>query len=473
VNVVTALRDALQEPNPQRSEQRVHEIVAREIDTLAPRTRVRSTGYFNHSWAPDLIVERDDAERGIFLRFDVHEPAFVDDLEYLASESPLFLDISAANPFSSAAPQDDGQRFDVGDAVRSRREAGVMVTEAPAIERLTALVEHDKDLRVATREVVVGGHGFIDTSAVERFAGGWRFATESVAHADAHALREALDQVEEYLAPASSLDLESELRTKWIAAGQPAELFPGREAWVLANRTPRDIARVVMSMIEANETVTEERWRDLTSSVSASAVGHELSKIGRKHVGGVVNDFVRAGLGLWTAQYAYVPPLDAESMERFEWSVGGYSIGINLGSRIAYFSDIGEKWSRVPRTEALPLAAARLPSLRTSDVRGAGLVTVEENIRETLRVSARVSLADRLEQLVTNEQDYAFRAARLETLDIRIPSSDATAHIDFHRSVVRTSKSIPLRAFVMLCARFVAALTLEELTDLEKLLQVE
>jgi hypothetical protein len=55
---------------------------------------VRSTGYFNHSWAPDLVISsRDRAERGVFLRFNVRDATFADDLRYL-SEGDQFFSIS-------------------------------------------------------------------------------------------------------------------------------------------------------------------------------------------------------------------------------------------------------------------------------------------------------------------------------------------------------------------------------------------
>jgi hypothetical protein len=154
-------------------------------------------------------------------------------------------------------------------------------------------------------------------------------------------------------------------------------------------------------------------------------------------------------------------------MERFDWSFGDYSLALNLISRRAYFTDIGKKWSRVPRANVLPEARTRLPTLQTSDVRGAGIVTVEENITQTLRPSSTMTLAERLEQLLGHEDDFAFRAARLETLEVRVPGTHATAHIDFHRSVVRTDVPVSLRSYSLLCGRFVAGLRDDEIKELQ------
>jgi hypothetical protein len=468
VSVTEALHDALQEPNARESQRRVHDIVAKRIDALTPQSRVRTTGYFNHAWAPDfVVVSGDEPERAVFLRFDVRDPTFADDLEHLSYVEPVFVDISAANPYSTVpliAATDGG--FNLERALRASDHA-VLVTDVSAIDAFDAQIQNDRDVKTATQQVVVGGRGVVDEPAAERIANSWRSASDATTDADSLALRSALDQVEQYLSRIASIDLETTLRARWIAAGQPADTFPGSEDWTIADRSPWEIARLVVSLVDRSEAVRPRQWRDIASAVSASALGNELYRIGEYREGGAVNELVAAGLDLWTAQYAYVPPLPSDSLERFDWSFGDYSLSLNLISHRAYFTDIGAKWNRVPRANVLPEVRERLRTLSTNDVRGAGILTTEENITQTLRPSSKVPLAQRLAQLLEAEADFAFRAARLETLDVRVPGTAAMAHIDFRRSVVRTSDSVPLRTLALLCARFVAGLRDEELIELE------
>jgi hypothetical protein len=283
-------------------------------------------------------------------------------------------------------------------------------------------------------------------------------------------LREALDNVETYLTRLASLDLETTLRARWIAAGQSAEAFPGREDWKLDDREPWELARLVLSLVGGGGSVPPERWREIAEAVTISALGHELYKIGKYHEGGRVNDLAHAGSAVWKAQFAYVPPLPSDSIERFDWSLGDYSIGLNLISHRAYFTDIGAKWNRVPRANALPSARDRLPTLDTSDVRGAGVITTEESITQVLRPTSTMSFAQRLEHLLGEEEQSSFRAPRLESLELRVPGTAASAHVDFHRMVVRTSEAVPLRTYALLCARYVAGLGSDEIQELEDLL---
>ena len=465
MSLVDSVRDALRLPEAHESQGQVHEVVARRFAELTPGASVRTTGYFNHSWAPDLVVaSRDQQDRWVYLRFDVRDPSFSDDLRYLSVGRPVFVDLLAANPDETAR---EGGHFDLEAAVATHQDQDVLVTEVAAIERFDDLVQANRSVQAATKQIVLGGHGVIDEPAATDIVASWAKATSAVAGAKVDALREALDDVENYLSRVASLDLESGLRTDWIAAGQSAESFPGREDWELTDRPPWEIARVVLALVHDGAIVPDGRWAEIARTISVGDLGHELYQLGEHFEGAAVNDLARAGLKYWTAQYAYVPPLESDSIERFNWSLGGYSLAVNLINRIAYFTDAGRKWSRKPRAP-LPEAQPRMELLRRSEVLGVGITTTEETMSMELRPTATMALGQRLEQVVGQGGDAAWRAARINSIDLQVAGTSSVAHIDFGRSVVRTTAPIPLRTYVLLLAEYVAGLEPEELNALTR-----
>lgn len=467
MTVVDAVRDALGEPQPSVSQDRVHTIVARQLQELAKNSSVTTTGYFNHAWAPDLIVSSSDQpDRGVFLRFDVRHAAFADDLEFLSYGSSMFIDLQAANPdVGNGAEPEDG--FNLNEALATQDGEPILVTEVPAIDTLDNMVREKRDRREATEQVVIGGKGIVDANAADSIASNWDEAVQAVETGNSGGLRQALDEVEEYLGRVASLDLETGLRARWIAAGHTAEAFPGREEWELSDRAPWELARLALALIDAEAEPTSEQWRAVTSQISASALGHELYRLDKRREGERVTAMVRAGLAGWTAQSAYVPPLDSDSMERFYWMVGSYSLSVNLASRVAYFTDIPNKWNRVPRNYNLPIAEARLDTLASADVTGVGVVTSEEEMSHSLRPTAHEPVADRLRQLLSGDGDPAWSAARIKSMELRVPGTSAVASIDYERSVVRTSDPIPLLSFALLCGQYLAGLNEDELQELD------
>ena len=469
MSLVETIHDALGIQAPEESQQRIQEAVARRLDELSPGAAIKRTGYFNHSWVPDLVVKwREKEDRPVYLRLDVRDPSFDEDLGYLAEERPFFLDLVDRAPENA----NGDHSFDLTKALAKGGRDHVLVSEVTAVDRMENGVEKEADAKKATRQVVVGGRGLLDDSAADSIMRSWSQASEAADNADGAPLRSALDSVEQFLDRVASLDLETDLRSKWVAAGHDANAFPGREDWQLDDRGPREIAELVASLVEAGEDVARDQWSAIAQAISLTSLGSELASIGRIGAGSRVNALVRAALPYWTAQYAYFPAFDSDSMTgAFDWSYGRYAFAINLVRRQAFFTDNGRKWANVKKPDSLPDARGRIDALDRGSVLGAGIVTPDEQISHELRATATATLAEKLGPFIKNEPSW--QSARLKSLDLKVPGTDLKARIDFSRDVLSADASIPLRTMVLLVAEFGSALTDEELEALKELLPAE
>lgn len=470
MSLAEAVSEALRISAPSESQQRVHEVVARQLDSISPGAEVKSTEYFNHAWVPDLVVAgRDGEARDVFLRFQVRDESFDDDLEHLADRKPLFLDISKRTQLADNAPAAD---FDLSRALEARGPAseGVLVTEVEAIDKFDSSVREYQPAAVATKEVVVGGRGIVDPSAATSIVASWREAREAASDASSDRLRTALNDVEVFLDRVSSLDLEADLRGTWVAAGHDAESFPGSEEWRLQDRSPQEIAELVGSLLRQGRPISKQQWSDIGEATSASSLGHELSRLKQMYVGGLVNDLVGCNLTRWTAKYAYVPTLNSDSLtDSFVWSLGEYALALNMVRRTAYFTDIGIKWNRMQKAEALPEIRDRIQDFGDRDVLGVGVETPEENVSHELRSTATRTLAEHVQPLVDSASGW--RTARLQWLELRVPGTELMATVDFRRNVVRAEASIPIETFALLLGRYVVALGQDEMEQLSESLR--
>jgi hypothetical protein len=154
-------------------------------------------------------------------------------------------------------------------------------------------------------------------------------------------------------------------------------------------------------------------------------------------------------------------------LEKFDWSIGRYSFGINMSRCMAYLTDRGRKWNTVKHAGDMPNVHKYLEHLGDdARILSAGIQTSEEDMSVALRSTATHTLKERVVQYIADQEDAAWKQARITQLEVRVPGVAAEAAIDFHRGVISTNKSVSLRTFVELTARYVARLTDEEVAEL-------
>jgi hypothetical protein len=463
-----ALRDALLVANPTASEDAVRQVVINQLRELDPAATLRSTGYFNHSWVPDLSMRwSDGVQRHLFLRFNVSDPSFVDDMRYADDErDPVFLDIAQPELALHEA---------LGTATEPPATGGIdlgglhaMVTEHTAWGTLGAGVSSNPDVRNATQQLVRGGRGYVDQPVAAQVVSSYEQAAgfleqERVRSLDPAALREVLDVLEAPLSRVARLDLETELRARWVRGGRAPELFPSLEGFELHDRSAEEIATLVMALLASEEPVPEERWREIARAISLDALG-AATRGRQRAIGGKVNELVRAGHDVWTARWAYVPSYgDARpSSGVLDWSLGGTSLELNLDTHRAVFVDNGTRLNTLAKTDELPYLEPRLGTLDSAAVRGITLVTTDEMVGVQLTATATETLGERLRRLMAEQADVRI-SGRIARLEVEVPGTNTSASLNFETGRVRAEHPLPIATFARLVAQFMVDLPEERL----------
>ncbi len=471
----TALRDALLRPNARESAEAVHTTVIKQLRTLDPQIHPRTTGYYNHTIAPDIVLTwRDGTHRNVFLRFALDPSDFDQELRYARDDSsPVFLDI--AQPELAL----DGRRepIELDEAEREQLAAlgdrDAMLTQHEALDTLGSGLGTNPSARSATQQVVRGGRGLIDAPVAERVLESYGEVAEllgddAIAGVDPDRLREALDSLETPLSRIARLDLETELRARWIRGGREAELFPSLEGWNLRDRSAQEITTIVMALLASEEEIPPARWTEIAEVISVDALGSAAR--GRHRVtGGKLNQLVRAAQGYWTARWAWVPAYgDARPTEgTLDWSLGGTSLELNLDTHRAIFVDNGARLNMLTKPDELPFLEPRLPTLEDSAVRGVTLVTTEETIGVHLRATSSETLGQRLRRLMETQTEIRTNG-RVARLQLQLPGTEIAAEIDFESGKMRADQAAPLATLARAVARFFVALPEEQLLRLSQ-----
>ncbi|MFF5182263.1 hypothetical protein ACFY30_00530 [Streptomyces sp. NPDC000345] len=174
----TEIARALREPRPDDLISGVRSAVISQLKSLDPSTEIKATGYFNHSYVPDLILQWKEGgkkvERDVFLRFTLRSAALGKDVASLSWAAPIVLALKG---------EEDAETLEV---VREEidENSGLLVTDITAIEqfssggaRPTALWHDDVDptparvrfplLALVRANVIRGGRGLLTTSTTQ------------------------------------------------------------------------------------------------------------------------------------------------------------------------------------------------------------------------------------------------------------------------------------------------------------------
>lgn len=210
--------DALLDRDPRQSEHRVKATVADALSTFDPSATLKVTSYFNHSYAPDMVLSWGKVERFVFLRFTDNVPDLGHDIEMLDKLDPLVFGLST--PEIEAVEEN---RLD-----ERSRAADVLLTTPTAIEELTSREVPAPTDRMLRNSLAHGGRGALVRSREAReladtFAGG--FASASTGQVGG--TREALSTIEHYFGDGQARRLNRVVQAVWEGGGSRLDQYPG------------------------------------------------------------------------------------------------------------------------------------------------------------------------------------------------------------------------------------------------------
>jgi hypothetical protein len=249
------IREALAIERTTDSAAAVKRAVARSLNAVDAGLTIETTEYFNHSFAPDLVLKwqrlptRD--ERYVFLRFNNESDWIADELPRLASRHPLV--------YGLAATVEDEQAETL--ATRSK-EADTLVTDPAGVDQLAAVPPAGIGSFVS-RTLIRGGRGLVDEQRASRATAEISNGFEAARTADIVRTRAAADAAQEFLREVESSRLLRFLQAMWIGGGAAAEAFP---APVGPASDPGDEG--LKFLIEHEEIDDRDFWRALGESLT-------------------------------------------------------------------------------------------------------------------------------------------------------------------------------------------------------------
>jgi hypothetical protein len=280
------ITNALNLPRPSDSVTGVKDAVIEELIALDPRMKVTKTEYFNHSFAPDLVInwpsDPSVNERYIYLRFNSDIENFIEDVGLVSDTHPIVFGLSdTPRPLDPTAIE----RLD-----QSSRQLDTLVTDASGFQTFIK-GETTSFMKLFSSAITKGGRGVLDAPGAEVAARAVDEGIHGAFRAMEEPTRRGARTVDAYLNEQQSSRIQGLLQAVWVAAGAPLEQFPGRRS--IASELPLEALQFIFEYDAIDD---DEFWRRLGDKVSLSRISGLILPSGSKNL----EKFMRSNMNvLW------------------------------------------------------------------------------------------------------------------------------------------------------------------------------
>lgn len=220
ISYAQSVRNAIDPSDPRRSVHAVKQTVINELRETDSRVSVKSTEYFNHAFAPDLVLRwpQDSGTRRVFLRTDPDPVYLAQDLDIAGSPDAIFF---------SLAPSERATHPQAGDPLHSAALAsGALLTDAEGLQEFIEYRREAPVVGLASSAILQGGRGLVQRQEAFEVS---REISDGFAAAqvlDAPRTRSATQVIGEIFDEVRRDRLTRFLHAVWVGSGGDAANFP-------------------------------------------------------------------------------------------------------------------------------------------------------------------------------------------------------------------------------------------------------
>ncbi|KAA9164965.1 hypothetical protein FPZ12_006860 [Amycolatopsis acidicola] len=444
---------------PEASIDGIKNAVIEEFYQLDPRARVKKTEFFNHTFAPDLIVSwPSNAKRYLYLRSETELGYLLEDLRFIQENRPIIFELS------DAIASEGGS---ANELERQSERNDTLVTDAAG---LGSLIDgrDSKFLELATSSLAQGGRGVLDENNGKAATLAFRGGFDGALSLDRTRTKNAVYAIARYLNLDHATRMQSLLQAVWVGAGGSLSNFPGNSPHSLAAISDDALA----FLMEYDEIDDDYFWRRLGANVGLP----QLTRLTLPQGSPNLEHFIHANLNVLWGRCVRVKEAqeflsDTDNVIGTRWFAQHNLLGLRGRSFAAYFGDRVQELDSVRPTRrdgvtvpALNNRASKLHidqvefasenrTLKYASSDGSNLVDTEEltGVGQSMGSSGLIKRAE--VKLISGQH-----------LSCDFTSASATA---------RTSARIPLVSLALTAIPLFATLSADIYEHLAKMFEIE
>lgn len=425
----------LVDDDPSRNVASIKNAVIADFVSSDKEVTVKSTDYFNHSYAPDLILQwkKDSSERHVFLRTTNDLDYLREDVTTVSDSKPILMPLV---PLPSDA--------DSGELEQESAYSQTLVAPPSTINAFSQAGRKNAVIGLLSRAVYKGGRGVVDQGRA-------RVASETVAQgfvaaqrAEVESTRAAITLAEDLLNPSNSGQINRLLHAVWMGSGAAATAFPG------ATETVSSLdAEGLQLLLDISISDDPEFWMRIGAGLS-------LERLCETDVSSEVESLqylVNYNLDRFRAKSCWVENADNFNLEISErrWSVASNVLVLQTRSYRSYFSTRPLSALSLPFRQRGPfpsigelLDRAQQAEINISEVR----IEAEDGRQLDYRTSSEGSLAE--DSLLRDLSSVIGRSSHVQSAIISLRDGSRYIKCDFETGTAtgRTVAKLYLSEFL-------------------------
>ncbi|TDC63481.1 hypothetical protein E1258_10535 [Micromonospora sp. KC207] len=247
-------------PNPDDRVRVIKTLVGDRLAGADPASEVRFTEYFNHTFAPDMVLSwpRENRERLVFLRPSNNPRWISDELRWISANKPIVMSLHSGFGRDSEAEQHLAQEAHRSD---------VLVTDPDAVLEISQSDEPVVDL--LSHALLRGGRGVLNEdmsrSVIEYTSAGFSGAEQL----DAEPTGAAVELFAQLLEPEQAGRMTRVVQAVWEGHGGTASSFPRSSIGIAGPLTGEDVA-LLLGVVE---TEAIDFWHRVGRNISLEQLG--------------------------------------------------------------------------------------------------------------------------------------------------------------------------------------------------------
>ncbi|MET8688899.1 hypothetical protein ABZV77_32285 [Streptomyces sp. NPDC004732] len=422
----TQIQDALHQASPEAAMRDVKHVVARELQSLDPKTEIKTTDYFNHTFIPDFVLSWGGAgdhrpTRDVYLRFSVDAPLIKRDLQSLHEESPAFISI-AGGARASAESEFAAHEYD-----------NCLLSSASTLESISNENSPTPVTQMLKSSLLQGGKGYLVGEAAAGVQRAVSRADGALSQLDEIEVEASVRAMKEHLSQSFASRIARVMQVMWVSQGGDAQRFPGASR-TAASLSSEELNQILPFLLSLEDVTNLEFWRNLGENLTLD----HLQQLENRRISRNLDLLVNVNLDRINARGVAVDRLHPDLFDDLSgppcWEVLDSQLNLRCGETGFRFVDDRRKISH--RTE-MGIAPRWYEIERRLDRYGIeGIEFTSPGSKTHIRSSTSEGLRESMDMQALSEA--LGEMARVISVELRWPRSRQNVEIDFDRSAVES-----------------------------------